>query len=58
MYIHTHTHTHTHTHAQSHHSKVKPDSRQMKSHLGDLSLVFILCLPFESSVLKEHIDRE
>lgn len=41
-----------------HQNKVNPDSMQMKSHLRDLSLVFILRLPSESSALKGGINNE
>lgn len=46
---------HTHT---RHQSKVSLDSRQMKSHLRDLSLVFIPRLPSEISALKGGINNE
>lgn len=48
-------------HADAHmcrQNKVNPDSMQMKSHLRDLSLVFILRLPSESSALKGGINNE
>lgn len=50
--------THTHANTQNHQDKVKPDRRQMKSHLGDLLLVFIVHFPLESTMLKDPIDRE
>lgn len=48
-------------HADAHtcqQNKVNPDSMQMKSHLRDLSFVFILRLPPESVALKGGINNE
>lgn len=55
----TDTYMQRHADAHScHQNKVNPDSMQMQSHLRDLSIVFILCLPSDSSVVQRGINNE